>query len=418
MPSAIPAMRGSFGTIEYWLTTMNVEEFIQRVRFPQDLEDWAGLTLDEKYQRELDINRVRSSIAPYFANDPDRFSGAILIAVRNSQDMEFEALDDLSWGKSNVPGLYKSAAKNIGFLTFQGTETFVPLDGQHRAKAFKYAVDGTDDNNRPILGMHANKDLATDQVAVVLMRWDPQKGRRVFSKINRQAKSPSTITNIIIDDDDALAVMTRELGSGGVIPAHLVSIRSNTLTGAAREFTTLPTLYDATREIILGLGIVGNGKPEGMTAEQREAVTPDVKDVWELLLGSVDLFRESLAEPGPEGDAKRKQIRDDTLLGKPIGQFALVRAFMLMKHRSGGTSDVELCRRLNRIDWRVDNAMWHGVLMNPNGRVMSGKGTVNRAHEFIAHLGGAQLTDDETNRLLEHIHGDDWEIHKLPDPVA
>ena len=78
----------------------------------------------------------------------------------------------------------------------------------------------------------------------------------------------------------------------------------------------------------------------------------------------------------------------------------------------------ELCARLNAIDWSVGNPMWHSVLMNPNGRVMSGKNTVNRATQFIGHLGGASLTDEETEALLEQIHGEDWESHELPAPVA
>ena len=84
-----------------------------------------------------------------------------------------------------------------------------------------------------------------------------------------------------------------------------------------------------------------------------------------------------------------------------------------MLDKCEGVPKDELCNRLNRIKWDVNDPMWHGVLMNPNGRVMSGRGTVNRACEFIAHLGGAKLTDDEQGRLLEHINKD-----KLPTPVA
>lgn len=88
-----------------------------------------------------------------------------------------------------------------------------------------------------------------------------------------------------------------------------------------------------------------------------------------------------------------------------------------MRDRCVGVSDEEICNRLNRINWSVDADIWKGVLLNHNGRVMSGSTTVNRACEFIAHLGGAELTDKEANDLLEHIHGVEWQQHKLPDPV-
>ena len=420
MPTTIPAMRGQFGTTEYFLTTMHIGELIQKVQFASELDGWEELNVEDKYQREISLKRVREQIAPYFAKDADRFSGSLVLAVMNNEAMIFEDLDGMIGKTSAIPQLYRSSTRDIGFLTFQGAEVLIPLDGQHRAKAFKYAINGMDDNNRPIANMRANQELARDQVSVVLIRWDNKKARYIFNKINRNAKRTSASDNLITDDDDAMAVMTREFISddGGLLPASLVNISSNTLNSAAREFTTLATFYDATCAIFVELGIPGAGKPQEMNQEQREVATPDVRAIWERLLSGVDLFREALGDTAESGDAVRKRIREETLLGKPIGQLALVRAFMLMREKCLGISDDALCRRLNLIDWSVGNEMWHGVLMNPNGRVMSGKGTVNRAHEFIAHLGGAQLTDDEMNRLLEHIHGDDWENHKLPAPVA
>ena len=418
MATAIPALRGTFGETEYWLTVMSIGEFIQKVRFPQELDGWKEMSVEERYQREISVKRVRDSIAPYFAGDPDRFSGSLVLAVMNNEDMVFESLKQMG-GSRNLPRLYESASSEIGFLTFQGAEIFVPLDGQHRAKAFNYAIAGVDDNNRPIPHMRANQDLARDQVTVILIRWNPDKARRIFNKINRNAKPTTKADNLITDDDDAVAVMTREfIREDGVVPAHLVNIRSNTLTSNAREFTTLATFYEATHAIIAGLGIAGRGKPGDMSAEQREVVTSDVRAVWEGLLHKVDLFSKALADPSEHGDKTRRDIREDTLLGKPIGQLALVRGFLLMRDRCAGVSEDELCQRLNRINWSVDDPMWQEVLMNRNGRVMSGRGTVNRAHEFIAHLGGAKLTSQETETLLVHIYGPDWQNYRLPDPVA
>ena len=186
----------------------------------------------------------------------------------------------------------------------------------------------------------------------------------------------------------------------------------------SREFTTLATFYDCNLAIVNGLQIVANGTPQGMSARQREVVQEQIRHVWERLLDKIDLWRKSLSDLTAEGDPIRIDIRDQTLLGKPIGQLSLVRGFMLMREKCIGISEDSLCERLNLVDWDVSNAMWHGVLMNPNGRVMSGRATVNRACEFIAHLGGVELTDEEDSRLREQIYGEDWEQHPLPDPVA
>lgn len=301
----------------------------------------------------------------------------------------------------------------------QGTEVLVPLDGQHRAKAFRFAIDGADDNNRPIAGIKGNQDLAKDQVAVILVRFKPELARRIFNKINRYAKPTSTADNLITSDDDAVAIITRELiGENGIVPSRLVRIGANNLAKNAPEFTTLATFYEATLAVVLGLRLVGTGKPQQMTEEQRELAMEQIRSVWHRLAKRIDLWASSLADPTENGDATRIKIRDETLLGKPIGQLSLVRAYMLMRDKCVGVGENDLCDRLNQINWSVNASMWHGVLMNPNGRVMSGRGTVNRACEFIAHLGGAKLTEEETKRLLEHIHGEEWDNNRLPDPVA
>ena len=420
MPTAIPALRGNFGSTEYYLTTMNIGELLKSVQFPQDLPNWDSMSIEEKYQREISFKRVRDEIAPYFATDPERFSGSLVLAVINDEQMIFEPLPNLGGGGRNVvPQLYQSAAHNMGFLTMEGTEIFVPLDGQHRAKAFKFAIEGIDERNRPIPGIKSNLDLAKDQVSVILVRFDSERARRIFNKLNRYAKPTVKGDNLITDDDDALAIITRELiREDGVIDSRLVRIRGNTLTNNAPEFTTLATFYDSNVAIALSMGLIGAGKPQQMPEDQRDLTKEQARGVWERLLNEVALWSRAVSDPSANGDGTRIQIREDTLLGKPIGQISLIRGYMMMRERCDRIAEDALCQRLNLIDWGVDAPMWHGVLMNRNGRVMAGRGTVNRACEFIAHLGGAKLTNEETQRLLEHIHGDDWESHQLPDPVA
>ncbi len=419
MPTTIPALRGQFGATEYYLSTMSIGEFVKTVRLPRELPGWEKLSIEDRYQQEPNLARVRREIAPYFASDEHRFSGALVLAVVNHDKMAFEPLPNIGGGRNPVPQLYQSAARDMGFLTLNGNEILVPLDGQHRTKAFQFAIDGTDDNNRPIEGVKSNLELANDQVAVILVRFDAARSRRIFNKINRYAKPTTKADNLITDDDNAMAVMTRELlDEDGVIPASLVRIDANNLNKSSSEFTTLATFYDCNLAIVNGLQIVASGTPQGMPEPQRNLVKEQIRRVWERLLDKVDLWSKSLADSTPTGNQVRIDIRNETLLGKPIGQLSLVRGFMLMRERCEGVAEDELCDRLNLIDWDVNSQMWHGVLMNPNGRVMSGRGTVNRACEFIAHLGGAKLTDEENQRLREHIHGVEWEQHELPAPVA
>ena len=222
MPTTVPALRGKFGTTEYFLSMMSVGELVRTVRFPRDMPDWDDLSVEDRYQRNINLARIRKEIAPYFASDEHRFSGALVLAVMNHDNMAFEPLPNVGGNRNPVPQLYQSASRDMGFLTFNGNELLVPLDGQHRTKAFQFAIDGSDDNNRPIEGIKSNLELANDQVAVILVRFDTAGSRRIFNKINRYAKPTTKADDLITDDDDAMAVITRELLSeDGVIPASL-----------------------------------------------------------------------------------------------------------------------------------------------------------------------------------------------------
>ena len=120
MPSAIPAMHGKFGNIEYFLTTMSVGEFVKWSDSQRDVPGWEDLSIEEKYQREISLTRVRKQIAPYYAADEYRFSSALVLAVKEpaGESMEFERLTD--FGKnSGVHALYKKRGKRHGFPHFQ-----------------------------------------------------------------------------------------------------------------------------------------------------------------------------------------------------------------------------------------------------------------------------------------------------------
>ncbi len=416
MASAIPALQGEFGSYEYWVTTMHVADLVEKVTIPRDLPGWESLSLDEKYQRDIDVNRVRKEIAPYFANEEHRFSNALVLAVMNSEEMEFESLSSVSSGTGKMSKLYRLAANNIGFLTFSGQETFVPLDGQHRSEAFKYALTGRDYQGKEIQGIKPNPNLGKDEVTVILLRYDLDAARAIFTNINKYAKPISKNGRLIVDDEDAVAVVSRSFIDGDtLIPARLVNIKSNTLTKKTGEFTTLPTIYEANKEIAKYYCSIQGGV-EKANEEQREVMEEDVLRVWDLLLSGIDVFVEALFDKSVKGDDTRRDIREKYLLGKPIGQWALVKGFLEAIGRLRNVTDEEVCERLNDLDWRIEAQIWQGVLTEHGNtrRVLAGKSVANRSGRFIAYLVGAKFSPDEIRDLAEQVCGDPEA--KLPDP--
>ena len=250
MASVLPAMRGQFGSTEYYIVTMPAKDLTERLVIPQNLEGWEDLTLEERYQREINYNRVKRQIAPYLLEDPDRFFGAFIVSMLNAEDIEFEAISNIY--KGNVPNLYRTAANAFGFLTLQGSELLVPLDGQHRLAALTFAINGKDEKQQPLEDFTARTDIAGDVCTIMLIKHDERKSRKIFNKVNRYAKKTTKAENLITADDDILAVIVREaiVGADRYFPDVLVNAKSNTLTAKAKEFTTLSTLYESTKYLL------------------------------------------------------------------------------------------------------------------------------------------------------------------------
>ena len=124
---------------------MKANDVASRLTIPKEMPEWGDLDIEERFQREINYNRVRKQIAPYLANDPDRFFGALIVAVLNPGGMDFEPVDNVL---SKVPRLYATAARSFGFVTLEGGEILVPLDGQHRLAAIQFALSGKDEKQR------------------------------------------------------------------------------------------------------------------------------------------------------------------------------------------------------------------------------------------------------------------------------
>ena len=95
MTTCYPALRGKFGTMEYFLTAMPVSELVSRVKCPADMPEWGSLSVEERYQRKLDLGRIKREIAPYFALDQNRFSGSLVLAIVNNENTDFEHLSQI-----------------------------------------------------------------------------------------------------------------------------------------------------------------------------------------------------------------------------------------------------------------------------------------------------------------------------------
>lgn len=399
MATVLPAMQGKMGSTKYWLVTMPAKELTERLTIPKNIEGWEDLSIEERYQREIDYRRVRRQIAPYLMTDDDRFFGAFIVSITNPDSVEFEPLGAMA---SKIPNLYKQAGSSLGFLTLSGKEVLVPLDGQHRLAALSFAITGKDEKQRPIDGVEANVSVAADDCTVILIRHDTAKSRKIFNKVNRYAKKTAKAEDLITADDDVIAMIVREKIADEVISARLVSYKGNALNPTSEEFTTLSTLYEATKVLLEDL--IGRIDTQVLPDQATVKVLQDAAvSFWTGLCEKVELFASALHDTSDGGDDKRREIRSTFILGKPIAQFALAQAVVRLRLEDDTGSRLsieEICRRINSLDWSVKCARWQRVIMNGD-KVVAGRTAARFAGRVMAYFLGEELGEDELRTLRE-----------------
>jgi DNA sulfur modification protein DndB len=188
----IPAFRAKVGDWQYYICIMKYAEVARQVQFAYELG--GNAELGNLIQRG--ITARTKEITDYLLKSEHRFLGSLIIAAWGGdpsyQDITMEDPD----------GLLKGIDKSFGILTFDGTQSYFALDGQHRLKAIKDAL-----KKKPELGLE-------DICVLLVSHFDTEDGRvktrRLFTNINRNAKITSAAENIALDEDYGISIITRQ----------------------------------------------------------------------------------------------------------------------------------------------------------------------------------------------------------------
>lgn len=380
MPS-VPCTTGQMGSNRYYQTTMKARDFTMIARPAKEMDGWASMGLEERIQRELNAKRVSEEIAPYLAKSSDRFFGSIIVLMYDAE-VDFESLLDVA---PKLPKAYQQSVGNFGFLHINGGELIV-LDGQHRYAAFREVIQGDTD------GEFSGK-IANDDVSVIFINHESnEKTRRIFNKLNRQAKSLSRGDNLIMSEDDGYAIVTRRLlevsnGPLGVQAGKdlIVNWKSNTIAARSSQLTTINTVYETVKEILLADSHDFNfdEKVRQVRPEEQELCHAyEVVEVfWSHVLDAIPVYKEALSNPAILKE-ERVENRPYSLLLKPVGQVALFKA--LVKLESNGFLHTETLKNIGHIDFRINNELWDNVLVRAGNKMLAGKDGIDITSEMIA----------------------------------
>jgi len=429
MPQTIAAVKGRFGDTEYYVFTMKAAELVRNVTIPRDMPNWVNLSVTEIYQRDINIRRVREIIAPYFLQDSSRFIGSLIITAinenKNEKAFSFERLSDAlgSAGFNKLHVAYKEPADAFGFLTINSSTRLVPLDGQHRLQGIKYAINGQDDTGRVIPGGGSGAEIAAEDVTLIMVEYHPERARRIFTKVNMYAKKPTTGQTIITDDDNYIAEFSRVIANK--IGGRLVKIQGNTLRDSDNHFTTLSTIFNCNLIILNAIYPVRIKGDERIDSGKKDQYKEKLEEIWDVLIKNIQVFKDCLNNREETGDARRHEIRKKNLLGKPVGQEIMIRAFMRLIGPETNMSWSEACRRLNLIPWSIEktniesrwqNVVWQGD--EKRGRIITKNRTI--AERLVAYWAGEKLSPEQIVELEQDYLNFflDKDNRALPDPIV
>jgi DNA sulfur modification protein DndB len=377
----IPAFRAKVGDWDYFICQMKYGEVARQVSFAYEL----GGNKDLSTMIQRGISDRTEDIKEYLVNSSHRFLGALIVAAWGGEPEYIPIKMD------DPDGMLQGIDREFGVLTFDGTQQYFALDGQHRLRAIKDSIK-------------VNPELLTEDICVLLVNhFESDEGRertrRLFTNINRNAKSTTGAENIVLDEDDGIAILTRRfltehefLKKDGIVRVFTRQGTEGDVRLAASSvaktdssaFTTLSVLNDMFRFLAFGLD------PSMRKAEARP--TPDVLEAsYKVLNERIDellsvcgKLRAQLEAAVSARDIRAPKDKEDEghAFMRPVIQKAVCRVLSHIMDQQEMSWD-EALNRLKALDWRIGQAPWTAVYSVEANKMVSGKDFTNLLDKLL-----------------------------------
>lgn len=357
----IPALRGKIGDTIYYsanLSFKQIADLVKRI----DSELHTSTSLKEEIQRSLSDNYIK--IKNYILNRNDHFFNALVLAVYDGEPKWTEIRYELN----------DESFHNVGILEFNGEEKIFPVDGQHRVEGIKSALE-----RKP--------ELAEETICVMLIGHNNttegrERSRRIFSTLNRYAKPVKLGDIIALDEDDAVAIVTRDLLENYRLFTgnRIKATNSKSIPPQDKSaFTSLMTLYSCHIELFklyhFRENISSNKMTEYLKTRPDDSVLSGfysfLENFWNqfiLHFPEVDSFINS-----NELNAAAMLRSSDTggnILFRPISLLPLIEAITrIVLNNSDFTID-NVLYKYSRINRNVSEEPWRMIIWNPLTRRM------------------------------------------------
>jgi DNA sulfur modification protein DndB len=379
----IPALQASVGDWTYYICTMKYAEVARQVSFAYEL----GGNRDLNSMIQRGISNRTDDIVSYLIKNEHRFLGALIVACWGG-DPAYVRLE-----MADSEGVLEGVDRGFGVLTFDGTQQYFALDGQHRLRAIKEAIK-------------SDPDLGKEDIAVLIVsHYETDEGkertRRLFTNINRNAKVTSAAENIALDEDDGYSVLTRRFLTDHSFLKEDGVVKVFTRVGDEGELTLAGNNIPATdkkaltsivvlRDLIEQLWFPSDGPSLGdrPTADKLDAAYDVLTARVDLLLSKCGDVSGRMISAASARDVRAPKGSEDTghPFMRPVIQRALVRVLRHVVVQGFLTLD-EALGRLAELDWRIGEAPWLAVYSPEKHGMIAGKDFSELLQELLlAHI--------------------------------
>lgn len=374
-----PALKAKMGSWSYYIIKMKMKDIVKEVEFASEL--YNSKTLDDAIQRTLNEGRVKREIVKYLGLRDDRFFSSIVVAALggNPKFMDVRITDDDRFELLRGGNIDEA----FGVLTFDGGQKYYALDGQHRLKAIQTLIEQSESEVPEM-----PSGFLDEEMSVIMLVRDKSDDaefrrsyRRIFSSLNRYAKPTDRDTNIIMDEDDAIAILTRRLlidhdffqWKGGSVSSPKLKTKGKNMRSGEPHFTTLQTLYEMNEKLLKTPARERDGfatkqyKQFNPGEEELDALFEELCLYWNGLLEEIPILKSDptkMREHAAGGDVS------DSVLFWPIGQELFADVVRILLNRrlpdpdSPKLAEVRTCVRVMRdVNWNLHEPPWKGLLL-------------------------------------------------------
>ena len=355
----IPAIKGRIGNTIYYIANLTFSQIATMVSRVDD-ELHTANSIKEQIQRSLTDNYMK--IKDYILKREDHFFDSLVLAVYDG---------DPQWREIRYE-IDGHMYPNIGLLELNGKEKIFPVDGQHRVEGIKKALE-------------CKPEISDETISVVLIghKNTPEgreHSRRIFSTLNRYVKPVRLGDIIALDEDDTVAIVTRNmLENYPLFTGNRIKATNNKAipTSDRMAFTSLMTLYACHITLFNTFISIRDGKKytqSQLSEYLKFRPNDDVLDSFEcFLVEFCDLMRNAFPEfnefinstsPSTAAAEMRSPESGGNIFFRPIGLLPFVEAVSEIRLKKG-TGFVEILNRFEHMERIISHSPWNKILWNP-----------------------------------------------------